>query len=174
MSHPASCLNPAVRNAALRSPRESSDLRREGSWLGQCNRVRAARPARPPDQRGDDWRHASGHDGCATTTSHRNFTRQPANRQTRQLGTQTGSSTKSLAAAPSATRIASQLKPACSKQSIVTSYTADSVSCNLRARITLSDSLSLKKNTQSHETRAALLHQHSQGRLHAAAGRRAA
>ena len=30
------------------------------------------------------------------------------------------------------------------------------------------DSLSLKKNTQSHETRAALLHQHSQGRPHAA------
>ena len=66
----------------MRRARESSELRREGSWRGQWQRGSPARHAAPPDAWGDSWLHASELHGPFATSWHGNFT---SSRQTARV-----------------------------------------------------------------------------------------
>ena len=157
------------KRGSLRRPRESSDLRHEGSWLGQWQQSGARLSRAAARQLGDVWRHDSGEYGCATTTCHRNFT---GSRQTaRHVNSE--HKAKELIDKKSercCSRIAINTQRA-NDLRIAVSHTLPPYSQrfvqNGRAHSS-PDSLSLKKNTQSNENRAPPIDQHSQGRPHAA------
>ena len=155
------------KRGSLRRPRESSDLRHEGSWLGQWQQSGARLSRAAARQLGDVWRHDSGEYGCATTTCHRNFT---AGKLPDTSTKNTGQGAHRQIIERCCSRIAINTQRA-NDLRIAVSHTLPPYSQrfvqNGRAHSS-PDSLSLKKNTQSNENRALTIDQHSQGRPHAA------
>ena len=142
--HAASFLNPSRPKRGSRCPRESSELRRQGSWLGNGNRVRRGSPARLPDHgvmSGGTHPEATG---LFATSWHGNFTssRQTARVLVIQNISLFWSSSTTLSAASCSSRIARAAKPACASQYQQASRPTHSVSRKTNARITLSDNQS--------------------------------